>query len=107
MLAGHTSQGNGMPPPPQQLDGANVLYRATSRLGRFHTIPHGADPAAVDVISVAAMAICRYPGGGPYYLFKCDRNWEVVFDWDAEAIGEAQSIASQHVSGETIEWHAA
>jgi hypothetical protein len=107
MLAGHANQGNGMPPPPQQLDGANVLYWATSRLGRFHTIPHGADPAAADVISVAAMAICRYPDGGPYYLFKCDRDWEVVFDWDADGIDEAQAIASQHVSGEMIEWHAA
>ena len=95
-----------MLPPPRQIDGANVLHWTTSRLGRFHTIPHGADPAAEDAISVAAMAICRYQGGGPYYLFKCDRNWEVVSDWDADSIGEAQAIASQHVSNETIKWHA-
>ncbi len=107
MLTTPATQGNGMPPPPQTLDGANVLYWATSRLGRFHTIPHGADPVAVDVISVAAMAICRYPNGGPYYLFKCDRDWEVVFDWDAESIDEAQAIAAQHVRGEKIEWHSA
>ena len=107
MLPGHTNQSNGMPPPPLQLDGANVLYWATSRLGLFHTIPHGADPATGDVISVAAMAICRYVDGDRYYLFKCDRDWEVVFDWDAFSIDEAQDIASQHVGGEMIEWHAA
>jgi hypothetical protein len=95
-----------MPLPPRQLDGANVLYWAASRPGRFHTIPHGADPTEVDVISVAAMAVCRYPDGGPYYLFKCDRAWDVVFDWDADSIDEAQAIASQHVKGEVIEWHA-
>ena len=107
MLTESASHGNGMPPPPRQLDDATVLYWATSRMGRFHTIPHGADPDAVDVVSVAAMAICRYRDGGPYYLFKCDRNWDVVFDWDAHDIAEAQAIAAQHVQDELIEWHAA
>ncbi|APW61079.1 hypothetical protein [Paludisphaera borealis] len=96
-----------MPSPPLQLDGSNVLFWTESRLGRFHTIPYGADPADIGVISVAAMAICRYPDVGPYYLFKCDRNWEVVSDWDAESIEKAQEIASRHAIDEVIEWYAA
>jgi hypothetical protein len=91
--------------PPRELDGANVLLWATSRLDRFHTIPHGADSTATGVISVAVMAICRYPGGARYYLFKCNRNWEVVSDWDAESLEEAQAIASGHAIDEVIDWH--
>jgi hypothetical protein len=93
--------------PPHQLDGANVLFWAVSRVGRFHTIPHGADPDAIGVIPVAAMAICRYPDGDRYHLFKCDRNWDVVFDWDAESMEEAQAIAVGHAIDEVIEWNAA
>lgn len=54
-----------MLPPPQQLDGANVLYWATSRTACFHTVPHDAAPGAHDVAVVAAMASCRYADGGP------------------------------------------
>ena len=40
-----------------------------------------------------------------YYLFKCDRDWEVVFDWEVDSIDDAKAIASQHAGGEVIEWH--
>jgi hypothetical protein len=50
------------------------------------------------------MAICRYPDGDRYYLFKCDRNWEVVFDWDAGSVKEAQEIASAHAKDEVVDW---
>ncbi len=93
-----------VPLPPRQLDGADVLFWAASRLGRFHTIPDGADPVTVGVISVAAMAICRYPDQDRYYLFKCGQNWEVVFDWDAESVEEAQEIASEHANNQMVEW---
>lgn len=94
---------NQMPPPPTQLDGADVLLWAVSRTGLFHTIPDGSDPNTAGVISVSAMAICRYPGTDRYYLFKCNPNWEVVFDWDAATIEEAQTIAAQHTH-EPIHW---
>ena len=94
---------NEIPPPPRQLDGAEVLLWSASRRGLFHTIPHGSDPAAEGVIAVAAMAICRYPDGDCYYLFKCDRNWNVVFDWDAASVEEAQEIAASQ-SNEVIQW---
>src|SRR6478735_4356468 len=93
-----------LPLPPRLLDGADVLLWAVSRRGLFHTIPHGSDPSVGGVISVPAMAICRYPGGDRYYLFKCDWNWGVVFDWDAETVAEAQQIAADHVKDQPIEW---
>ena len=56
---------------------------------------------------MAAMAICRYPEGGQYYLFKCDRSWNVVFDWDVAGVEEAQEIAASHVKDEVVEWRSA
>jgi hypothetical protein len=91
--------------PPRELDGAEVLLWAIRRRGLFHTIPQGADPTGEGVISIPAMAICRYADGDRYYLFKCDWNWEVVFDWDAESVDEAREIAATHAEEETVEWH--
>ena len=93
-----------LPLPPRQLDGAYVLMWAASSRGLFHTIPQDADPGANGVISIVAMAICRYSDGDRYYLFKCDQNWGVVFDWDAESVEEAQMIASTHARHESIVW---
>ena len=90
--------------PPSQLDGADVLLWATSRTGLFHTIPHASAPTEVGVVSVPVMAICRYPGEARYYLFKCNWNWEVVFDWDAESVEDAQAIAATHAQQEPVEW---
>jgi hypothetical protein len=90
--------------PPRQLDGADVLLWAVSSRGVFHTIPHNADHIADSVIAVVGMAICQYSDDERFYLFKCNRDWEVVFDWDAENVVEAQQIASAHVKGERIDW---
>lgn len=92
--------------PPGQLDGAVVLFWAVSSRGLFHTIPRGSDPGSPDLVSVAGLAVCRYPNGDRHYLFKCDKDWEVVSDWDAASVDEAQAIAAQHATDERIEWHA-
>lgn len=84
---------------PVQLDGADVLCWVVSQRGNFYT-QVGSDPPIV----VVAMAVARYPDGGPYYLFKCDRDWEVVGDWDCESIAEAQELAVRHAGGEQLVW---
>ena len=73
--------------PPAQLDGANVLCWVVSQGGSFYT-QAGSDPPIV----VVAMAVARYADGGPFYLFKCDRNWEVVGDWDCGSVVEAGRV---------------
>ncbi len=95
---------NDMQLPPRQLDGAEVLLWAMSERESYHTIPHGANPLEEEVVSVKAMAICRYTNGDCYYLFKCDQDWDVVFDWDAASVDEAQAIAQAHAIDETIVW---
>lgn len=85
--------------PPKQLDNADVLCWAVSQRGGFY-VQAGSDPP----ITVVAMAVARYADGGPYYLFKCDRDWEVVGDFDCESITDAQELAVLHASGQPLVW---
>lgn len=86
--------------PPEKLDEANVLLWSVSLSGKFYTI---SDEAGKELI-VAAMAICQYEGDDRFYLFKCDSDWNVIFDWDAFSVEEAKEIAASHVQGQQIEW---
>jgi hypothetical protein len=85
--------------PPITLDGANVLCWVASRRGCFYRQP-GSDPS----ITVVAMAVARYEDRGPFYLFKCDDDWQVVGDWACESIIEAKALAAEHSFGERLEW---
>ena len=85
---------------PARLDDAEVLCWVVSRRGGFYT-QVGPDPPVV----VAAMAVARYADGGPFYLFKCDRDWEVVGDWDCGSVEEARELAAEHSGGEPLAWH--
>ena len=86
--------------PPKQLDNADVLCWVVSQRGSFY-VQAGYDPP----IPVVAMAVARYADGGPYYLFKCDRDWDVVGDFDCESITYAQELAAKHAFGEPLLWH--
>ena len=89
-----------MAEPSAQLDDADVLGWVVSQRRGFYT-QEGSDPKVV----VVAMAVARYAGGGPYYLFKCDADWEVFGDFDCESVAEAQGIAASHAGGEALVWH--
>jgi hypothetical protein len=84
--------------PPAQLDGADVLCWVASRRGGFYQLA-GSD------VTVAGMAVARYADGGPFYLFKCDRVWQVVQDWDCGSVAEARELATEHLCGEGLLWH--
>ena len=86
--------------PPEQLDGASVLCWVVSQRGNFYTQASSDPPVAV-----VAMAVARYAEGGPFYLFKCDREWQVVGDWDCGSVEEAQGLATEHSGGEPLVWH--
>lgn len=85
--------------PPNQLDGADVICWVVSGRGGFYP-QAGSDPP----VMVAAMAVARYADEGSFYLFKCDRDWQVVGDWDCGSIEEAKDIASQHSFGQSLHW---
>lgn len=88
-----------MAEPPERLDGADVLCWVASSREEFYQMV-GADPP----IKVAAMVVAQYADGGPIYLFKCDREWQVVQDWDCSSIEEAQALAIEHAFGEQVVW---
>lgn len=85
--------------PPAQLDGADVLCWTTSNRNGFYQFT-GFD----SLVIVTGMAVARY-AGGPFYLFKCDAEWQVVQDWDCGSVGEAREIATEHANGEPLMWH--
>ena len=85
--------------PPSQLDGAEVLCWAVSRRGGFYE-QRGSDPP----FTVTAMAVARYADGGPFYLFKCERDWQVVGDFDCSSAEEARELGAEHAFGEPLEW---
>ncbi len=91
-----------MSSPPSQLDGADVLCWAASDRGGFYQLTGSVPP-----ITVAAMAVARYANGGPFYLFKCDSDWEVVQNWDCESVADARALAAEHANGEPLSWHPA
>ena len=82
-----------MPPPPQTLDNADVLYWLASEDDEpFYFIPEGDERHPV-----MAMTICRYAGTGAVYLFKCDGEYRVWQDWDCESAEEAMAaVARSH-----------
>ena len=86
--------------PPAQLDGAHVLcWTASGRRGFYQLA--GSEPPII----VVGMAVARYADGGPFYLFKCDAEWQVVQDWDCGSVAEARELAAKHAGGEPLVWH--
>jgi hypothetical protein len=62
--------------PPSHLDGAKVLYWAWSDDQPFD---YDLTLACGDDVEIYGFAICTYEDGD-YYLFSCNRQWEVVND---------------------------
>jgi hypothetical protein len=85
--------------PPPRLDGADLVCGAVSRRGGFYLLA-GTDPP----VAVAGMAVARYADDGSVYLFKCDRGWRVVQDWDCGSVEEARGRVADHAGGEPRRW---
>lgn len=52
----------------------------------------------------AGLAICRYGDGEGYYLFYCDREWEVVTDTHHQSVEDARSQAEFEYTGVSRAW---
>ncbi|MBS1795116.1 MAG: hypothetical protein JSS81_14755 [Acidobacteria bacterium] len=66
-----------MSKPPQEIDGAKVLFWAWSGPVPFGFVGDEKDPLAAKIFG---LAICRYEGSEQVYRFSCDENWETQQD---------------------------
>lgn len=83
---------------PANLDGAKVLYYTQNgNYGELKLL----NGETVDKYSY--LAICKYENDEDYYLFCCNKNYEVVNDTVWESIEKCMSIASSSYN-EKIEW---
>ncbi len=95
-----------MPPPPKQLDGADVLLWASlegaTPTGRTAHYRDGQlqEPAQ-------ALAICRYGQDAGWYLFYCDEAWYVRNDTYHDSVEAAKEQAEFEYDGVSALWQPA
>ena len=75
-----------------------MLCWVASQSGGFYPLA-GSDPE----VTIAAVVIARYATTCPYFLFKCDANWEVHQDRDCESVEQAQQLAAMQI-GRPLDW---
>ncbi len=63
--------------PPQEIDGARVLYWACSGDKPFFVM---CDTNGNPVAKIFGLAVARYEHSGQIYRFSCDANWETEND---------------------------
>ena len=83
---------------PRILDGAKVLYYTEKN--DFGVV---ANVDGSDAEYICYLAVCQYPNDTGYYLFLCDKNYEVVTDdlWDSiEQCFEMARYRKDHII-----WH--
>jgi hypothetical protein len=92
---------------PSDIGGAQVLYY-TKIDERHHVTGKCHHAVGRQVMGAAAgLAICQYPGEDSYYLFYCDRQWNVVTDTWHETIKDALQQAEFEYEGVSATWRRA
>ena len=90
---------------PDQLDGAQLL--CFSVLDDRHT-PTSATRHTVDgehISDFAGLAICKYRDTeDEFYLFYCDRKWNVITDTCHQSLDDAKSQAAFEFGGVADAW---
>ena len=86
---------------PVELDGAMVLYYTPQ--DNYGTIKY---PNGKIADYYNYLAICKYPKDDNYYLFCCNKNYEVVDDWLDSSIEDCMKIAASSYK-ENIIWNEA
>ena len=85
---------------PDYLDGAKVLEYTDPGHFRCITVYDGHDhPTEVEI---CYLAVCTYIGSGEYYLFSCDRAYNVVSDGCFESPAVCRTC---HPDAEKAVWH--
>ncbi len=83
---------------PTELDNAKVLYY-TPR-GNYGTITE-LNGEVTDYYHY--LAICAYPDDNNYYLFCCNKNYDVVSDWVDSSVENCMKVAVSSYK-ENIQW---
>ncbi|EPY07581.1 hypothetical protein PAALTS15_09289 [Paenibacillus alvei TS-15] len=82
---------------PAHLDGAKVIMYVDNDVNRpIAKMLYEEDNGSSKEIIITGLALAKYDNSNDYYLFLCDKNWEVCQDFDIGSIEEAlhSSIAS-------------
>ena len=93
-----------MSEPPEELDGARVLAFAvvTELVTPTGGTTHRAGTAVLG--PAAGLAIARYDGDGPFYLFYCDAGWRVATDTCHPTSESARAQAEFEYRGVSAHW---
>ena len=83
---------------PDKLDNAKVLYYTSRNEYRVSVEPDGGPR-----VEICYLAICKYDGSPEYYLFECNGDCEVEFDYECESVKECMSFAG-NLSSCDIVW---
>ncbi len=89
--------------PPEEIDGAEVLWWAWSDPDPFFVMPTGSDSAD---INIHGLAICRYASTGQIYRFSCSATWETQNDSPASSVASAKLLRSAQYDTQAVEWQA-
>ena len=73
---------------PDKLDNADVLYYT---FRDDFSVRKGADGEAP--VRIHYFAICKYEDSPVFYLFECNGDLEVEFDYDCDSVDECKSLA--------------
>lgn len=89
---------------PSEIDGARVgLYTPIDERHR-HTGNCRQIVAGELMGAAAGLAICRYDGDTSFYLFGCDREWNVLTDTWHETLEDAKAQAEFEYAGVSATW---
>jgi len=86
--------------PPDELDGAGVLYWAWSGGKPFFVMPYSDGSGG---ISIHGLAVCQYESGA-IYRFSCSRGWEVENDSNRASVDDAMTGPSAQYYVAAVEW---
>jgi hypothetical protein len=86
--------------PPEQLDGAKVLWWAWSGNAPFFVMPYSDGSGG---IQIHGLAICQYESGSIYH-FSCNREWEVENDSNWSTIEGAMTGRSGQYDVAAVKW---
>ncbi len=87
--------------PPEKIDGAKVLFWASSPVVPFFVMPFSDGSGGINIHGIA---ICQYDTG-EVYRFSCDENWAVQNDSDWDCVVDAMTATSTQYDVTKVKWH--